>query len=89
MFKDHEFPFVIMLNLRSVDTTNEEIGRQCPTPKSSVTIRPVVFKREKPSDVKSRFQEPIFIGNQNPSLQDKFRERFGGIRARIQSRRFS
>ena len=83
--------------VRNVEITNAEIDRQIPTPKCNVTITPVVFKKDvvkpvqtpvvqEPIDIPPT--EPVFTGEPNLSLQERFRNRFGGIRARIQSRRF-
>lgn len=74
--------------LRDDFSTNAEMDRQCPTPKSDVTITPVDFRREVVKSVETPVvQEPVFIGEPNQSLQERFRERFGGLRARIQGRR--
>ncbi|MCH7561102.1 MAG: hypothetical protein IIC67_07025 [Thaumarchaeota archaeon] len=81
--------------VRTEEITNAEIDRQIPTPKCNITINPVVFKRDAvkpvqtpvvqdPIDIPST--EPVFIGGSDPSLQERFRERFGGIRARFQGR---
>lgn len=83
------FQTVMSFPLRDESSTNEEMDRQCPTPKSDVTIIPVDFRRMEVKAVQIPVvQEPVFVGSPNPSLQERFMERFSGLRARIQSRRF-
>lgn len=85
-----------IFTVKSKELTDAEILRihGLQTPNVSVPIEPVNFHRideVKPSTVKPvdvAPAEPVFVGEPNPSLQERFRERFGGIRARIQSRRF-
>ena len=84
----------MIFRLRDESVTNTELSRQCPTLRPVVEVTPVDFHRTddvktstvKPVDIAPA--EPVFIGEQIPSLQERFRDRFGGIRARIQSRRF-
>lgn len=81
--------------VRTNETTEAEILRihGLQTPNISVPIQPVDFKREAVKQSEPRTAqvpidispaEPIFIGEPDPSLQGRFRERFGGIRAKFQ-----
>ena len=85
---------MVIFTVKSKEITDAEIQRihSIQTPNVSVTIEPVNFHHTddvKPSTVKPIDVPPaVFIGEPNPSLQERLRERFGGIRARIQSRRF-
>jgi len=88
-----------IFTVKSKEITDAEIQRihGLQTPNVTVQIESVDFRHTdevKPSEPKTVKPidippaVPVFVGEQMPSLQERFRERFGGIRARIQSRRF-
>ena len=84
-FLDHDFSIEVMIfKLRDESTTDEEMGRQCPTPKSDITIVPVDFRREKVKSVQTPVvQEPILISESTfnaspPTIRSRIRDRFQG-----------
>ena len=78
----------MIFKLRDESTTNEEMDRQCPTPKSDTTIIPVDFRREKVKSVQTPVvqepvQEPILISDSTfnaspPTIRSRIRDRFQG-----------